>query len=98
MRMKHQPYNAMKARELARRIAREEGVPVDLLQLADRVGVDCKWGTDALNMNPAATERMSRAYERANYDPRRSAAMDIAQRRLDAAIRAGTVPGAEIRR
>jgi hypothetical protein len=98
MRMPLAAYEAMKTKELRRRIAREEGVPVDLLELANRVGVDCKWGADALNMNPAATERMARAYERVNYDPRRSAAMDIAQRRLDAAIRAGTVPGAEIRR
>jgi hypothetical protein len=92
MRIPVERYEAMRRKNLALRIAREEGVPADLLEKAARHGVKATYGELPSHI---ASQIMTSSDEnmrpRRDDSTRRAMAQAIALNKLDRAIRAGTL-------
>jgi hypothetical protein len=84
-------HDALKRKQLALRIAREEGVPQTLLELADRVGVKATAGFLPTEGGPDSIAAQASRAADAMTGARHLQAREIAQRRFDQALRAGNL-------
>ena len=89
--MPRERHDELKRKQLALRIAREEGVPLRLLELADKAGVKASYGDLPTDGGPDSIAAQAlRASQQLN-SPRGALALQIAQKKFQDALKAGTL-------